>query len=271
MIALFDYEKPEKFLNDYILSLPKKGWGISRKIAAYLGVNTSLISLVLTGRQSLSMEQAFALTQFFGWKRLEGKYFLLMVQKERAGNIDLKKFYAEEMENLRKESLKLSERLENYKGLTEEQKSLFYSSSTYSEIRLYCTLGDNGKSLEDIQLEFELNLAELHPMLNFLIETGLLETKNDRYIMGHQHTHLPKGSPHLLKHQTNWRLKALQKAERLTDDELMFTGPMSMSKEDYMKVREEIVQLIKRTVDTMRTSPGEVVSCLNIDWIKIAD
>jgi uncharacterized protein (TIGR02147 family) len=270
MISIFDYTEAQSFLKDYLQALPKKGWGVSRKLAAHLGVNTSLISLILTDRQSLSLEQAYGVSGFFGWNRLEKKYFLLMVQLQRAGTADLKKFYTEEMNAVKKDALKLSERLGDYQGLTDEQRTKLYSSATYSTIRLFCSLGENGKSLGEIQEELGLTLAELRPMVDFLVESRLLEIEKSRYFLGHQHTHLEKGSPHLVKHHTNWRLKSIQKAERLSDDELIFTGPMSMSKADFMKVREEVVQLIQRTVETMKASPAEVVVCMNIDWFKVS-
>jgi uncharacterized protein (TIGR02147 family) len=269
MVSLFDYDSASLYLKAYLEGLPKKGWGISRKLAESLRVNTSLISLVLTGRQSFSMEQAYGVTRFFGWNHLEAKYFLLMVQRERAGTDDLKKFYKHEMSLVKKEALKLSERLGEFKGLTEEQRTRFYSSSLYSTIRLFCSLSEHGKSANEIQTELDLSLSELRPALDFLLQAGLLENVNDRYKMGHQHTHLEKDSPHLVKHHTNWRLKSIQQSEKLSDEEIMFTGPMSMSEEDFMKIREDIVQLIKRTVDTMKASPAEKVVCLNIDWIKV--
>jgi uncharacterized protein (TIGR02147 family) len=271
MTSVFDYQNSQKLLTDTLQSFPKKGWGISRKLSQHLGVNTSLVSLVLTGRQSFSPEQAYRVADFFGWKRLEKKYFLSLIQAERAGHEDLKKFYFDEMAQIKKEALKLSTRLEEHKTMTEEQRTLFYSSAMYTTLRLFCSLGEKGKTLDEIQEQFELPLSELRPMLDFLLQAGLLRLEKSIYHLGHAHTHLEQGSVHLLKHHTNWRLRAIEKAERLSNEDLMFTGPLSMSHADFLKIREDIVQLIKRAIEIMKPSPSEMVVCLNIDWIKIIE
>ena len=152
MINIFDFEKPAEFLKSWLKSLPKEGWGVSRQLAEHLGVNTSLISLVLTGRQGFSAEQAFGVTQFFGWADLDTKYFLVMVQLERAGNFNLKNFYRRELSNIKKEALNLSQRLKDFTDLTESDRTQFYSSHIYSSIRLFCSLGENGKSLNEIKI-----------------------------------------------------------------------------------------------------------------------
>jgi hypothetical protein len=46
---------------------------------------------------------------------------------------------------------------------------------------------------------------------------------------------------------STWRVKALQRAELLTDEELMFTAPLSISEKDFAYLREEIVKLITKS------------------------
>ncbi|MFZ4404624.1 MAG: DUF4423 domain-containing protein [Pseudobdellovibrionaceae bacterium] len=266
---LFMHTKSHLLLNELIKSQPKKGWGAGRRLAQHLNVNTSFVSLILTGRQLFSLEQGCKVSEFFGWSDLEKKYFLLMLSCERAGTAELKQFYKSEMELIRQESLNLSKRLEKHTELSEEHKARYYSSAIYVLLRLYCSLGPDGKSISDIQTQFQMSLQNLRPMISFLIETGLIVEINGHLHLGSQHIHLPRNSPHLLKHHTNWRLKALQKAENLPENELIFTAPVSLSKDDFDKIREELSVFIKKTIDTIKQSPGETVACLNIDWFKI--
>ena len=147
MINIFDYKVSNEYLRDHFTSMPKKGWGLSRKLAKFLNVNTSLISLILTGRQAFSIEQAYGVAKFFGWGKIESKYFLLMVQYERAGTEDLRQYFFDEMTQLKKDALKISVRLEKFTGLTEPQRTQFYSSAIYSKIRLFCSISKSGKNL----------------------------------------------------------------------------------------------------------------------------
>jgi hypothetical protein len=88
--------------------------------------------------------------------------------------------------------------------------------------------------------------------------------------MGPQKIHLEKSSPHLQRFQTDWRMRAVSRGEDLADNELLFTGPVSLSRNDFEKLREEMVSFIKRFLDTVHASPAEEIACMNLDffWIK---
>ena len=83
-------------------------------------------------------------------------------------------------------------------------------------------------------------------------------------------THLEKKSPFLIKHHTNWRLKAIQAAESLSDQELMYSANVSISKKDFTVLREELMQVIQRFVEVVKPSPAEDIAQFNLDffWIK---
>ena len=84
-----------------------------------------------------------------------------------------------------------------------------------------------------------------------------------------QSTHLEKGSPHLSRFQKDWRLIAIEHAQKLSEDELMFTGPVTLSKSDFLKLREQLVQNIKDFLKVVHPSEAEEIACLNIDWFWV--
>ncbi len=61
-------------------------------------------------------------------------------------------------------------------------------------------------------------------------------------------------------------MRAIQKGEKLSEQEMMFTGPVSLSKKDFKILREKIVLFIKDYLEIVRDSPAEEVACLNIDF-----
>ena len=61
----------------------------------------------------------------------------------------------------------------------------------------------------------------------------------------------------------------MEKHPFLTDDDLVFTGPLSISRTDAAVVRERLVQFIKELGNIIKTSPGEELRCLNLDFVKI--
>ena len=88
--------------------------------------------------------------------------------------------------------------------------------------------------------------------------------------MTENHTHIGKGSPHLLKHHANWRIKAIQYSEELSENELMYTANVSISKNDFDELREKMVQFIKSFVTSAQASEAEEIATFHMDfmWIK---
>lgn len=264
---LFEQKDIKSYLKAYILKLPKRGRGEINKIAEYLHVSSTLISHVLSGQKTFTFEQAFKLTTYLGLIDLEADYFMALNQLERAGTSDYKKYWLAKINQMREQSLKLSARIQKEGHvLTEQERAIYYSSYLYAALRLYASVGEKGQSLQSLASRFDLPLQKCAEIMKFLIETGFCLEKDGHYHMGRQSTHLEKDSPHLLRFQTDWRMKSIQAAENLTEEELLFTGPVSLSKADFKKLREEVVQFIKQFLDTVHASPAEEIACLNIDW-----
>lgn len=257
-------------LKKHISSLPKNGRGEVTRIAAALSVSTTLISQVLAGSKVLTPEQAQLLIEYLGVTGIEADYLTFLNQFERAGSSKLKGVWSAKLEELRKKSLKISQRVSVDRNLNEEERAVFYSSALYSAIRLYCSITNRGKTLAEICDRFDIPRGRAVEILKVLIDTGLCSIENDRYSMGLQKTHLEQGSPHLLKHHANWRLRAIQQSESLSEQELMYTCPVSLSRKDFELLREEMVQFIERFLSQVHESASEEIACFNMDffWIK---
>ncbi len=268
-MGIFEFNDYRLFLEQRLRNHQKKSHGVKSMLADFLDVNPTLVSQVLSGEKDLTLEQAKKVTDFLGLHKLEVDYFILLVQIERAGNNDLKSYFKEKKETLKKESLKLAKRLNQDKGLSDLERSIFYSSKVYSAIHLYTSVGPYGKNLDDIMKRFRLSKRRAMEIVSFLLSAGLINNNNGNYKMAAKSTHIEKGSPFLINHHTNWRISAIQKIEKITDEEMMYTGNFSLSKEDFLKVREELVQSLQKIIKTVQASPEEEVANLNIDlfWI----
>lgn len=267
---LFEQNDVKSYLKAYISKLPKRGRGEINRIADYLSVSSTLISHVLSGQKTFTFEQAYKLTTYLGLIDLEADYFMALNHYERAGNSEYKKYLLAKINQMREQSLKLSARIQKEGHvLTEQERAIYYSSYLYAALRLYSSVGESGQSLQSLATRFGLSLQKCAEIMKFLVETGFCSEKDDFYFMGRQSTHLEKSSPHLLRFQTDWRMKTIQAAESLSEQELLFTGPVSLSKADFKKLREEIVQFIKQFLDTVHASPAEEIACLNIDWFWV--
>lgn len=87
--------------------------------------------------------------------------------------------------------------------------------------------------------------------------------------MGKSVVYLGNESPLIVKHHTNWRMKAIQKMDTRENDELFFTSPLSMSASDFAKIRELLAKAIQSSLEICKDSPAEDVFALNIDLFKV--
>lgn len=268
MNAIWDVKSCAEFLNSYIKGLPKKGYGEAKRIAEYLGVSSTYISQVLSSERTLSVEQAQALGQYLGLETLEFDYWMTLVQFEKSGTQTLRDYFQANLLKIKEQALMMVNRIPPKRKLTDEEKSIFYSSGLYSVVHLYCSIDENGASLDSIIKKFEIPRKKAIEIIRFLTDCGLLKEENGFYQLGVQSTHTGNDSPHLLKHHSNWRIKAIQASESLDTSELMYTVQVTLSQNDFLKLREEMVIFIKNFLDRVHASPAEEIACFNMDWFR---
>lgn len=268
-MTIFEFDDYRAYLRHFIESLPKKGRGELKRIAEHLQVNTTLLSQILGGTRDFNPEQVYAISLYLQHTELEIEYFATLVQKERAGSHGLKEHLERKMKALRRDALKLGNRVVAEKTLSEENRAIFYSSWVYSAIHLFATIDSNGTSIEEIAKRFKLKRAKAVDIMQFLTRANLVDEVEGKYKTRVFSTFLPSGSPHLIKHHVNWRVKSIEKAESLAADEIMFSGQVSISKSDFSSIREQITKLIHDASMRVKNSDPDDLACLNIDWFWI--
>jgi uncharacterized protein (TIGR02147 family) len=248
--------------------MPKKGYGQSHKLALFLGVHTTLVSQVLNGLKTFTLEQAALVCDFLGLTELETEFFLLLVQQDRAGNESLKKVLRRQIAELRAKSAQLSNRLQAQKKLSEEARAVFYSDWTYSAVRQLTAI-KGYQNLDAIAEYFDFSKKQTKTILDFLLSTGLCKEEKGKIIIGPSSTHLEASSPWVRVHHANWRQQALQHLPKEENSKLHYTAPLTVSVDDALKIREMIVQFLEKVDKVIDPSPSEEVRCLNIDWFKV--
>lgn len=277
MVSIFEFDTYREYLRAHIQSLPKGGRGELSSIAKLLRVNTTWISQIMSGSQDFTVDQAHALSLYLGHRELEMDYFFLLIQMERAATSDLKTHLKKKLKNLKNESLKVANRMDHQKKLSETERAIFYSSWIYSAVHVFSSLSDSGsnneseggKTLEEIAARFDLSRPRAVEILHFLTSSGIVTEQSGRYSPGVQSTFLEQGSPHLLKHHSSWRVKAIQKSETLSEKEMMVTGQYSLSREDFMKLREKLAGFLKELSESLKDTNPEEIVCLNLDWFYL--
>ena len=269
-MRIYSFNDYRSFIKNYIETLPKKGRGEISRMAESLRIPQPLMSQILSGDKDLNLEQADLLSDYLQLTDNEKTYLFTLVQIEKSGRENLKKHFINERNRLKKEALDIQTVIVQDRKLTELEKSIFYSSWLYQAVRLLTSLDRKVPiTLEEIAALLNHDRAHISNIMNFLVQTGLCKIEENGYRMGVSRTHLEKTSPHLPRHHTNWRMKSVQYSERLHEEDLMFTSPLTVSRKDFLKIREEILTLIKSVNTIVEPSPAEELACLNIDFFKL--
>lgn len=270
-MSAFKYLDYQAYLKAYIQQKPKGGRGELRRIAEALGVSPTLMSQILAGSKDFSLEQAEGFTRYAGFNTLEQEYFLALVQYARAGTTSLKKLLRAKIDELKTKSSEVENRLSEKNELSDEEKAVYYSSSIYASVWLYTSTSKLGRTMEECMERFDLERTQTAKVLNFLTTVGLCLSDGLHYKMSESRSvHVPRSSPHFQQHLKNWRLSAFRVYESMREEELVYTGAMSLSKEDFKLLKEEMLKLIQTLAKVAVDSPAEEVACFNMDffWIR---
>ena len=265
---IFSYKDYKVLVNDLLRTKPNQGRGQFKRISEHLNVSSVLISQIFKGSKDISVEQGHKLCEYFNFIELEQKYFITLISANRAGTFELKNFYEKELIHLRKSAKSISNRVKHKKVLSEEDKATFYSDWKFSAVRLACDL-EKVVNISDLSRLFNIDEKSIKSILEFLMNKGLVKSKNGNLETGPSSTHISKTSPMVKNHHRNWRLKALESLDNLDDIEIMYTAPMATSKAVYENLNKKILKLIDEFVKEASNAEGEDLYYLNIDLRKM--
>ena len=267
MKSLFLYKDYRVFLQEKIQASANNGYGVIGKLAKHLASHSSLISQILSGKKSMTMEQAFLAADFFSLSEVETEYFILLIQIDRAGHPAHKLYLEKKIDEVKKQSLNIAKRMKANDELGEEAKAKFYSDWTYSALRQATSI-PGLDSVAQVAQRFQIPRQKVRQIFDFLVSEGLVKEKNGKFSLGLQNTHLPSSSPWIKMHHLNWRQKALSSFVADDVSQVFYSCPLTISKNDGEKIREMIVSFLEEINQVVDRSPSEEFRCLNIDWFK---
>jgi hypothetical protein len=267
-MRIYDYLDYRQFMHERIKSRPKAGRGELLKIAKHMNGHTTTLSQILGGTRQISLEQAASVCSYFGLGERESRYFLLMVQFERAGTPELKNIFRVQLDEIKKASNELVNLLPHDQTLSDQEKAIFYSNWFYSGVRVLSSVAGY-QTVETIAEYFGLPRKVVNEVVGFLVKTQLCIEKNGKIFPGPQYTHLDAGSLLSGRHHSNWRLKAMTRYPSLASDELAYTSPMSISSKDAAQIRKTLVELVEQVNSIRQSTEPEEMFCFNLDWVRV--
>lgn len=268
-MQIFLQKTSQNIIAEKIKSMPNGGRGVAAKLSKELGIHPTTLSQILTGKRILNLEQAHQISNFFGFSKLETTYLITMVNKERSDNTELAKFFESQLKELSEQSKNLINRVSADTQISDVEQNTFYSSWEYTAIRNLSAINQYG-TIEEIANRLNIPAKKVSEIIEFLLKSGLCKyDKNNKITIGPQVTHLSSSATAIKHHHINWRLKNIDRVNKLDKEELMYTSISSLSSKDCAIIQENIIQLIEKTVSKIKSSPSEELRSFCVDWVKV--
>ena len=245
----------------YLRSLvgePGTRHGIRSKIAKALGCQPTFISQVFNRESHLSLEQADLLSTYLDHSDEEKEYFMLLIQKERAGTRSLQDYFRRQLDEKLNRRLVLTDRLKMKDALSPEEQAQYYSSWIYAAVHIALTIPEL-RSRDKLALQFGLTKKKTDEVLEFLIGCGIIGSKADNYALQKTRIALRSDSPNISKHHSNWRQRAIVSLDHDQTDDLHYTAVFSLSREDARQIRDQVLELLNEQRKLVADSKEEIL------------
>lgn len=242
--------------------------GSRKELAAAIQVHTTYVSQVLKGKAEFSLEQAEAINTFFGHTEEEGEYFILLLLQDRSGSAKLKKRFESKIQKMRDERLNISKRLQADTAISEKDRERFYSSAIYGAAHVLCSLPQY-RTVASLAEALQIPKVRVAEIVDFLLRIGVMKTEKDQLVPGPRHVHLGNESEMILKHHINWRMHCISNLQFLDKEDLHYSACLSISHDDAFRVKEALLETLKKTVSIVGESKIETGYVLNFDFYKL--
>jgi len=263
--SIFESPDYKAYLTELGDSRPR---GFRKALAEATGCQTAYVSQVLNGHYHLSLEQAEAAARFLGFTRDETRYFVLLVESQRAGTATLRQLLLDQLQEMRERHLVIKERIGVSTELSEQDRERYYSSWHYAAVHIAVTI-PRLRTRAVLARALRIPSRKLGEVLEFLVSVGLLSKEGEKFLPGSTLIHLPKDSPAIYQHHWNWRKQAMaQMHSDHAESNVHYSSISSISAEDAQRVRALLTQAISDAVGVIKTSPEEQLYGINIDFFR---
>jgi uncharacterized protein (TIGR02147 family) len=266
--TIFDYNNYKLYINEKIKQSPSKGRGIKLNMAEYLKCQTAFISQVLNGDPNFSLEQAVKLNKYFEHTKEEARFFILLLQLERAGSSELQNFFKIEMKEILDNRSDLKNRLDVKTSLKKIDQQVYYSNWLYTCVHMMVAV-PSLQTPQAISRHLNLPREKIMEVMNFLEETGLIQKIGAHYEIGVTKIHLSKDSPQIQRHHANWRMQAIRAIDINDPTDLHYSSIVSMSYSDVPKIKEILIKAIEECRSVVKESKEEKIQSVCIDFFGI--
>lgn len=266
--SIFDFNDYKGYLKAFLKSEPNAGHGFRSRLAKALNCQTAYVSQVLNGKAHFSLEQAEAANSFLAHSEDEAQYFLFIVERSRAGTQALQKRLDRQIEAMQKKRMVLKDRVDIKTELDQKDQATYYSSWIYAALHIAVTIPTlrDRKSLAEA---LKLPQQQTNEALDFLVQVGLLKMEGQEFTTGQARLFLGADSPLIRQHHANWRVQTLKSLDRPTDQDLHYSGVVSLASADVRAIKDRLIQGLNEARKLVKDSKEEELHVIALDFFKL--
>ncbi len=267
--SVFKFSNYKDFLRQ---ALPVLGplRGARTKLAEVLGCQAGFISLVLSGAGDFSLEHGIRIARFLALSEDESDFFLLLIDHDRAGSIELKRHFKRKIDEVLKKRSEILGRLKVVDTMTESDQLLYYSSWIFTAVHMALMVPELQEK-KAIAKFLQLPVSRVAEILQFFIRTGLAVENEGHIVGGPTRMHIPSTSPLVFKHHSNWRMRAIHSMDQNRSQDLHYSLVMSLSEEAVEKIKAMLLDCVQKVEPILKAATDETVYALNLDLFSVGN
>jgi uncharacterized protein (TIGR02147 family) len=263
-VKLFQTSDYKEFLR-FKLEENRERRGYKSELAQAAGFQRSFLSQVVGTHVHCTPDHAAALARFWGLPEEERDYFLELVHLARAGTEGLRAIHEKRIREIRARNENLASRFRKETPLVEADQALYYSSWHWSAIHILLSI-PSFRTAQAIAARLRLEKGFVESCLDSLRRLGLVEQDGKSWRISAKDIHLPKNSPLTSMNHLNWRVQAVASSQARRDEALHYTAVHSLSRADFERIKQMILELLDRSRAIVGPSQEEELACLTVDW-----
>lgn len=264
---LFEFDDYVRYLTARLDAEGQRS-GLRLAAAKAAACHPAYLSRVTQGKAQLSLEQAERLNAFFEHTPDEGHFFLLLIQRARAGTPGLRRYFDAQLASERQKRLDVKRRVASRKTVSVEHEARYYGYWLNAAVHVLLSVPAL-QTPEALSRHLGISREKILETLAFLTEAGLAVPRRGRFAIGPSDVHLGAESPHIARHHANWRTQTLVALDRGGPDGLHYSAVVAMAAADALVVKESLLGNLEKNLGVIRASPEEAGWVLAFDFFRL--
>lgn len=264
---IYRYSHYREFLN-HCFPAKGEGRGGRAKLAKLLGCQPGFVSIVLAEKSDFTPEHGMQIAEYLHLNMEEKNYFLLLLQKDRAGSVALRQHYETQIKAIQNQKKEVKSRIAVTHEISFEDQMRYYQSWFQTAVHM-CTLVPRLRTPAAMSEYLYVPIETIKQTLETLLQLGVVTQKNGQFSSTQKRMHISEKNIALKTHHANWRHRALNALDFNNEEALHYSSVMSISKSAMTEIKQILLKAIESSEPVIKEAKDEGVFALTMDLFEV--